>query len=153
MRKRKQNGTKSITDHGYYRLTINGKRVFEHRYVLEKFLGRPLGKFEIVHHRNGNKLDNRIKNLEITAISEHMRIHSTKYPIVNGFKKCRTCGKNKSVDSFFKDANARSGYRTLCKKCSNERNNIYYHKNKLLKPHIWGLDLSKLSQSNELPKF
>jgi ribosomal protein S27E len=58
--------------------------ILEHRLVMAKHLGRCLQSWEIVHHRNGKRDDNRIENLQI--IVSGSRSHS-------GSVKCPYCHK------------------------------------------------------------
>ena len=66
-----KNGRK-IHGHGYILVTSPNHPnkdkqgyVREHRLVMERYLGRYLESFEDVHHLDGNKKNNSIKNLEL----------------------------------------------------------------------------------------
>lgn len=47
----------------------------EHRWVAEQKLGRLISEDEVVHHINGDKLDNRPENLEVMLAAEHVSHH------------------------------------------------------------------------------
>ena len=59
---------------GYLR--FRDSKVFVHRWVVENHLGRKLKKGEVVHHLNGNKLDNDFSNLMVFESQyEHYQWH------------------------------------------------------------------------------
>jgi DNA-binding NarL/FixJ family response regulator len=60
---------------GYKAIKVNGKKSDEHRYIMEQYLGRELSRNEVVHHKDGQKDNNEIENLEVMDLSEHSRQH------------------------------------------------------------------------------
>ena len=58
----------------YKTITVDGKQVRVHRYVMEQHLGRKLERWEHVHHINGDSHDNRIENLAVLSNSAHQQI-------------------------------------------------------------------------------
>ena len=60
----------NVTADGYRYARHNGKNRLAHRIVMEQLIGRPLTADEAVHHKNGDRLDNRPENLELWSRSQ-----------------------------------------------------------------------------------
>ena len=61
---------------GYVKvLKEDGGYIQEHRVVMERHLGHPIGEDKVVHHKNHCKTDNRLENLEVMTKSNHMKLH------------------------------------------------------------------------------
>lgn len=107
-----------------------GGRVQEHRYVMERHLGRRLRKTERVHHLNGDRYDNRIVNLKLMRNEREHALWHLAHPDVGRFNSrrmrrdivpgklwCPACQKRKAVTCFTKDKSTMTGYRAYCTDC------------------------------------
>lgn len=109
-----------IDAYGYQRVSINGKPHAVHRLVWRLHNGAIPKGYEI-HHRNEDKLDNRIENLELVSKVEHRKRHAGIALNDAGVlvKKCSTCSEVKPLDGgFYRHPKANKGYTNpRCKKC------------------------------------
>ena len=72
--------------------TKNGY-VLMHRVVVENYLNRLLSADEIVHHKDGNKHNNDISNLEVMSAVDHARYHGAQKHRDYVQVRCEYCGK------------------------------------------------------------
>jgi len=65
--------------------------VYEHIYVVTKFLGRSLECNEVVHHLDGNTMNNRNENLLVLDRGQHTKLHGW---MRRGAPYGKPCGEN-----------------------------------------------------------
>jgi HNH endonuclease len=78
-----------VSSRGYRVVKLNGRWHYEHRLKMQVHLGRRLGPDDIVHHKDGNPLNNDLDNLEVLSPGAHSRHHNLKHPLV---LVCENCG-------------------------------------------------------------
>lgn len=93
-------GGRSVASNGYVLVRVGKDHhladvrgyAYEHRLVAERMLGRRLRKGEQIHHKNGDKTDNRPENLEVAeSLTHHRALHRS------GRKKLRLPNEPNSI--------------------------------------------------------
>lgn len=75
-----------LNSKGYLRVQLCGKRYFVHRLVAEKYLPNP-NNLEQVNHKDGNKTNNNIENLEWVS-NQTNRTHAVEHGLHPSGEKC-----------------------------------------------------------------
>ena len=110
--------------------------MIDYRLKLEKHLRRKLRSNEIVHHIDGDSLNNRLSNLQIVSRTEHITIHRNIKRKSNWKKNTKIYKDNKqsfqlsdfenSIDLLFSDYQKEIIFkRLLNKECSKVDNETY----------------------------
>ncbi len=141
-------GTAKVPDGRYYKITSKKEgnhNKYLHRLIYERFWGVELPQEIHIHHKDGNKLNNCILNLEAIPQSNHRSLHMT---IDNSFK-----GKKHTDETCIKLSNLRNttGYFRVstCKKKEVKQGYLwvysYYDENNK-RHHISSVSLDKLKE-------
>lgn len=78
---------------GHYLASSNGK-IYKHIFVMCEHIGRPLHPDECVHHKDRDRSNNELSNLQLLTRSEHALLHAIEdrgYKVES--RKCKHCKK------------------------------------------------------------
>ena len=93
-------------NNGYISIFINNCWILEHKFNVEQFIGRKLVDFEVIHHIDENKQNNRISNLFLfKSQKEHQKFHNKVSHFGWTNNRCKEVANR--WDKYFEDGNER----------------------------------------------
>jgi hypothetical protein len=98
-----------------------------HRVLAEQALGRPLPRDAVVHHVDGNKLNNEPSNLVLCPDEAYHRLLHIRQAVIdaggnpNEERLCCVCKTCKTKDQFHKNNARQEGITNTCKACASAR--------------------------------
>ena len=124
-------GYGSIDRKGYRRISVNNRIIREHILVWQHYNG-PIPAGMEIHHKDGDKLNNEIDNLELIDSLSHRHLHAG-YEMRGGelHKLCPGCSEVKSV---FQYTPRKNGVSTKCKSCRVIEVRRWYYRTKNGRP-------------------
>lgn len=132
---------------GYYKIDSRkegNKNKLLHRLIWEDFWRTKIPKGYHIHHKNGNKLDNCILNLQLIKAGEHSKLHNSNENNPFYDKK----HSNETIDKMCTVRNTSGYYRvhkTKCNKCKQGFIWVYrYHDKNGKAVNIKSIDINKL---------
>ena len=99
-------GQGTVNHNGYRLHSKKGEKKFEHVLVVEQALGKPLPSEAVVHHVDGDPLNNNPKNLVVCPNQEyHMLIHRRQRALDAcghaDWLKCKYCKQYDAVENLY----------------------------------------------------
>lgn len=74
-----------------------GRYAYEHHVVWWRHFKTMPANGHVIHHKNGNKRDNRLENLELMGLNEHSAFHQTPAALLS--VQCANCRCEFSISS------------------------------------------------------